>query len=999
MTVTEEQFIKNIERWSLFYPQQASLLKDFNKKDIEFHFNDDKTLNLKTTLKNEIFYYHAQHNPLEEAQQWFNSLNLKGKNVLLVFGVGLGYIYEASKAWLRENPLHQLILLEPDLEVIRHLFKTELGTRLLNDSQVWLAPVEVEGWADISPSVFSKNAFLFISLPLYEKKISPLIESCKANFAFRLKMNVDTLLEFFDHGTGFCSNYYRNLLLLSKAYLGEALVGQFKDIPAIICGAGPSIAKSLPILQTLKDRALIFGGGTAMNALNTAGLLPHFGVGIDPNPAQFTRLVMNQAFEVPYFYRHRMSLQAVNFIHGPRLFLSGSTGYAIAPFFEEKLGIRHHPISEGHNVINFSLSIALALGCNPIILAGVDLAYTDGLSYCPGILNHPLHERKEFFGTKTALDDLIQKPDIYGKPVLTLWKWIAESLWFSQVAQQNPQVAFYNGTQGGIGFEGIPNVPLELLAQHNLQKTYDLEGLIHMAIMQAALPPKANKSHIMDAFKELLQSLKKSEKLVWSIYQSIGETLFRNEFQMAGEMAESSEHEMSLRKALEEEVAYKYILTTFGEEYASIYRNEYRRLLIDESLLSKKEFIAKKLKLEQGKLAFQLETAKAHIRLIETVLSEDANKEISSKLTLKPHEEPVVIQISHPDEIYAFEEDTLTLFDPLIHLDYRSPFHPDPSKDVTKILYDNGLLQHIEYYKKGKRHGPSSFYSSEGKLLAKHWFLEGLREGKGESYYPNGQYAHVNRYRKDKFEGIQVYYEPSGLIRSILNYSKGLLHGDVKLYHPSGRLFRQLHFVNGKRAGFDRIWNEEGRLIIEAEFDRDLPVGITKQWHPSGALAKEVAFTKDSPLYAVLHWDEQGAPIAPLSKHDFFDQVAKHSQTLTKTLQEAVNQVGTVIPSMKNSQGEKMTEEMHLLSKTVTSLQEQLLQLSQLADKLMFESGLDPSNPQEAIWKTPDVRQEMEEQMGKMNEKMSVEMDLLKNSLLHTLKLIQNPPNKKDQNG
>ncbi len=88
-----------------------------------------------------------------------------------------------------------------------------------------------------------------------------------------------------------------------------------------------------------------------MNALNTVGVLPHFGVGIDPNPAQYSRIIMNQAFETPFFYRNRMYYKALDLVHGERLFSTGSGGHDIGHWFEEKLGIAGRDLSEGYNVL------------------------------------------------------------------------------------------------------------------------------------------------------------------------------------------------------------------------------------------------------------------------------------------------------------------------------------------------------------------------------------------------------------------------------------------------------------------------------------------------------------------------------------------------------------------------------------------------------------------------------------------------------------------------
>ena len=139
-----------------------------------------------------------------------------------------------------------------------------------------------------------------------------------------------------------------------------------------------------------------------MNALNAKGVLPHFGVGIDPNFEQSTRIIMNKAFDTPFFYRSRIYFDVPKIVTGDLLYISGNAGYDVANYFDKEVGITATDLEEGCNVINFSLSIAEKMGCNPIILVGVDLAYSDNQSYAEGVTNHPIHAGKKLFRTKRA---------------------------------------------------------------------------------------------------------------------------------------------------------------------------------------------------------------------------------------------------------------------------------------------------------------------------------------------------------------------------------------------------------------------------------------------------------------------------------------------------------------------------------------------------------------------------------------------------------------------
>ena len=68
----------------------------------------------------------------------FASLELNDTEVIYVYGVGLGYFYDAAKDWLKKDPHHHVVFLEDNLAVIHRLFETERGSEILRNNQVKL---------------------------------------------------------------------------------------------------------------------------------------------------------------------------------------------------------------------------------------------------------------------------------------------------------------------------------------------------------------------------------------------------------------------------------------------------------------------------------------------------------------------------------------------------------------------------------------------------------------------------------------------------------------------------------------------------------------------------------------------------------------------------------------------------------------------------------------------------------------------------------------------
>ncbi len=296
---------QNLNLLQKINPKLAFHLSSTDPADLEFCQTQQNELNLKRTYRSSVYYYHSQISALGEAVAWFQGLNLHQATVLYIYGIGLGYYYEATKSWLKSNPDHVLVFLERDCSVLYHLFETERGTEILKNPQVHLVYFSN---LDKDKSLFEELAwsylfcpFIVSSLKLYQEEDPQGFLQLYQRLSYEVAEKGSFLNEYLSYGTGFFKNFYLNLLELPYSYLGNDLFNQFKHIPAIICGAGPSLKKNLSILKTLTDRALIFAGGSALNALTHQGLIPHFGAGIDPNQAQYERIQKTHAYGIPFF--------------------------------------------------------------------------------------------------------------------------------------------------------------------------------------------------------------------------------------------------------------------------------------------------------------------------------------------------------------------------------------------------------------------------------------------------------------------------------------------------------------------------------------------------------------------------------------------------------------------------------------------------------------------------------------------------------------------------
>lgn len=968
--VNSALFERNLKRWGRFCPEAAETLPSV---DASFVTMTDGFM--RVSDNGEEFFCEDPDDPLKEAQEAIDSAGLEGANVVLAYGVGAGRMHDALKDWLSVSPARQLVFLEPDLRVIKRLLETEKGEELLRDPQVWLYHLDPEGKAlDKVTDLFAMQPSRFIVLKRYMDKTPQKIQQIHSTFAFLESLKQTLLHEYMNYGWGYFQNFFHNMLKLPDARPSSQLYGRFANVPAIICGAGPSLKKNLHLLEGLKDRALIFAGGTSMNAVNANGFVPHFGVGIDPNPDQFARLITNLAFETPYFYRNRLQHSSLSLLHGDHLYVQGSGGYGITQWFEERLGIDAKDVAEGCNVINFSLSIAAELGCNPIIFVGVDLAYSDEEPYAPGVINHPIHIRREHFKTKNAAEELIVKPDIYGNAVYTLWKWVMESCWFTTFAANNPHLTLINATEGGLGFSRIPNMPLSEVIGKHLGGRYDFEGLVHTEVQRSQMPPSVTKEKINALMKEFSASLDECSACIAAVQEEIKRaavSLRQGDALPEGPLSEKAEE--SLRK-LERQLAYVNFLNVFDETFTKSIALENTRLDIEKDALEPEKAREQKLSLLMRRYQFLATTAAVNQKHLSAALQ---HEEIRSEM------------------FNALSESHRSSSQPVADNRESTDFDPSDKSLQSHSKKDaSGRLVARYSTREGLLHGPFTHYYEEGSVAAFSTFDNGARVGKTTNYYPSGRLASVQPYQEGLPNGKHLYYYPDGAVKAEIDYAGGRLDGKVHLYDHFGRLCRELSFSQGKREGVERIWNEEGLLVVEVFFKEDRPSGRARRWYDNGNMSLETIYDEAGFVSQSRRWDSGGQLVeeAAPESDDYFDQVTKETGVLTRSLDNVFHQLANVIPALANSvEGQNSQLDFASLEKSIAVLRDEMDRLKAFNQQLIVESGLDPTMHKEPLWKTPTTRRLLEIEVEQKATKISKELSAIQISLAKALQDLTKP--------
>jgi hypothetical protein len=295
--------------------------------------------------------------------------------VVVVFGLGFGHLVRS----LRERTSAPIVVYEPHRGMLRTLL--EHGPWDLHDVHIVTSPPELERlWSQVTGA--RPHARLLAS-PGYVQAFEAIYEDVTASIR-RVVSDVELVentrsaryREWIQHIMTNVERITDHPLVMG---MGDAL----KGVPAFIVGAGPSLDKNVELLREASQKGVVICVEVSGRAIAKYDVPPaHFVVSLEGH---------NLATEIEASTASGTTIRAVSLSANPASLAAGKG--ALMPFFEFLPGFRglteltgFQGITVGGNVSTAAFSIALQLGCSPIVLLGQDLAFTGGRTHAAGTL-------------------------------------------------------------------------------------------------------------------------------------------------------------------------------------------------------------------------------------------------------------------------------------------------------------------------------------------------------------------------------------------------------------------------------------------------------------------------------------------------------------------------------------------------------------------------------------------------------------------------------------
>lgn len=400
-------------------------------------------------------------------------------SVLVVFGLGFGHTVRRLRAYTQRP----ILVFEPDPGLLRCTLLE--GPTDLGGLDVVCSVQDLKGmWKRVAKQ--AKIATI-VRTPGYEAAFPSELETLHRALVDLVQRSGSNEVTHDRRARTWVRDVIENVDLLVGRSPFMALAGCFPGVPAFIVGAGPSLSKNVAMLAEASAKGLVIAVNSSSWPLAKNGIEPHVLACIES--IDLSHLLK----DLPYLDR---CIRAFSLAASPKTLRTGSGPllpvYESLPIVGEPLrqltGLPGLPVCGSVSTVAFSL--AQRLGCNPIVLVGHDLAYTDGEVYARGTpyegsratvskdkktldleWAEPLVRAHEAAGGSIGFRDLLQEIPGWGgsESVHSGANFCATRDWLGDAAQllvrTAPDLRLINATEGGAHVPGFEDQTLDALLQ------------------------------------------------------------------------------------------------------------------------------------------------------------------------------------------------------------------------------------------------------------------------------------------------------------------------------------------------------------------------------------------------------------------------------------------------------------------------------------------------------------------------------------------------------
>jgi len=430
------------------------------------------------TLKVKEHYIHSKYNPITEGRRIYSSINSSYLCNSYFCFLGLGLAYHVEN-YIKENKDANLILVEPDIFIFILLLASRKLDFLFSHPSLILipatSPTETLG---ILENLDVNNTFYFKADLEVSKNWFIEFNTLKTRHHKKNLLNCNTLKKFYIR---WLKNFIKNIDVTSLLPSISIFKNAFLKSSSIIFAAGPSLDTHIRELKELQDRFIIIAVDTSLKALLEGGITPDFVFLMDSQYLNYlhiagvnatSSILITEASVYPSVFHSNFKAKCLV-----------STFFPLGKYMEND---ENESLSAGGSVATTAWDFARFIGCNPIIMAGLDLAFTQNKTHSLACKfeKDAMFLSNRFLTLEKASYKMLdvrntEKAEGYKGEVLTDSKMKMFAWWFESKIEEYPTLKTYNFMAQGLKIPNMSSIEKKTLLtfhsnKENIEKTIDI---------------------------------------------------------------------------------------------------------------------------------------------------------------------------------------------------------------------------------------------------------------------------------------------------------------------------------------------------------------------------------------------------------------------------------------------------------------------------------------------------------------------------------------------
>ncbi|MCF6465086.1 motility associated factor glycosyltransferase family protein [Clostridium sp. Cult2] len=474
--MNEEILINNLEILKVLGYDDSKIVKPLEIEETK----DSLHTYRYSTKDNKRIYIHSKYNIQRETGITLEDIDCNKDAIYLVYGLGLGYHIKELKNKISSRSF--IFVIEKNWDIISTYLNYEDFSEIANGNIFFFFGDEDEILTRFNNSIFAFNTMpllgnlTYVILPSYDKIYGRWIHDMNEKFMDAIEHAFFILGNDMDDTIIGIENNFENMKELIESPSIEYVKDKYKDIPAIIVSAGPSLDKNISKLKKSEGKALIIATDAVLTTLKNNDIVPDAVVSIERGMATYEKFYKDKDIDnrIVFIGPPVVRKEVLNAMKDNKKLLCLKRGEKINEWINNDILKENRLLTMGTSCAHVAFAFSQYVGANPIVFIGQDLSYTaDGVTHSKDV------EVRDEINIKKK-PDVVYVKGVNGETLPTNAAFKNFLTWYEiQVAEDNSGREYIDATEGGALINGTKLMTLrEVIDKYCLKEISRLNDII-----------------------------------------------------------------------------------------------------------------------------------------------------------------------------------------------------------------------------------------------------------------------------------------------------------------------------------------------------------------------------------------------------------------------------------------------------------------------------------------------------------------------------------------